>query len=73
MGSLDSIAKNLAIGCQQGISNQIWGVMEQAKAAHNGILSDVRLVIDAASSSDNLPQIHAALVALKQRINDANT
>lgn len=34
MESLDNIAKNLAIGCQQEISNQIWNVMEQAKAAY---------------------------------------
>lgn len=34
MESLDNIAKNLAIGCQQEISNDIWNVMEQAKAAY---------------------------------------
>lgn len=33
MQSLDNIAKNLAIGCQQSVSNDIWNAMEQAKAA----------------------------------------
>jgi len=35
MESFDGIAKDLAIGCQQATSNEIWNAIEQAKAAWN--------------------------------------
>lgn len=34
MQSLDNTAKNLAIGCMQSDSNEIWNAVEQAKAGY---------------------------------------